>query len=130
GNDVVAVALAHGLAIMVMVIALGHISGGHFNPAVTIAALFTRRISSMTAISYIAFQLAGATVAAALLYATVPNGSILLSRAVPDLGAGMSARNGTLLELVMTFLLVTVIFGAALDPRGRANNVAGLGIGL
>ena len=67
GNDIVAIALAHGLAIGLMAMAAGHISGGHFNPAVTIAMLVTRRIDTNRAIAYIIAQLAGALAAAGVL---------------------------------------------------------------
>ena len=60
GNDIVAVALANGLAIAIMVTNLGHISGGHFNPSITLGFLATRRITVPLAISYWASQLAGA----------------------------------------------------------------------
>src|ERR671923_2143144 len=63
----VGVAFAHGLAIAVMVSAVGHISGGHFNPAVTFGFVVTRRIAPTLAIVYLSMQLAGATAAAALL---------------------------------------------------------------
>src|SRR5215217_2142605 len=64
GNDLVGVALAHGLAIAVMVSAVGHISGGHFNPAVTLGFALTRRITPVLAVVYIVAQLAAATLAA------------------------------------------------------------------
>src|ERR1700756_2663546 len=64
GNDIVAVALANGLAIAIMVTNFGHISGGHFNPSITLGFLVTRRITLPLALSYWAAQLAGAVVAA------------------------------------------------------------------
>src|SRR5689334_8164589 len=66
-GGIVGVALAHGLAIAVMVSAVGHISGGHFNPAVTAGFLVTRRIEPKLAGLYIVTQLVAATVAAILL---------------------------------------------------------------
>lgn len=67
-----AIALAHGLAIGIMVSALGHISGAHFNPAVTIGLWVTRRIHTLDALSYWIAQLAGAAAAAYLLRALLP----------------------------------------------------------
>ena len=64
GGSLVAVALAHGLAIATMVSAVGHVSGGHFNPAVTVAAWVTRRMTSGAAVAYVVAQLAGATIGA------------------------------------------------------------------
>jgi len=66
------IALAHGLAIAIMVSALGHISGGHFNPAVTIGFWVTKRVNTVDTILYWAAQLAGATAAAFLLKAVIP----------------------------------------------------------
>src|SRR6184192_4205562 len=64
GHDIVAVALANGLAIGLMVSNLGHISGGHFNPAITLGFLATRRITPRLAAFYWTAQFAGATIAA------------------------------------------------------------------
>jgi len=65
GLNLTAIGLAHGLAIGVMVSALGHISGGHFNPAVTFGFFVTRRIEPRLAAAFWFFQLAGAIIAAA-----------------------------------------------------------------
>src|SRR3982750_2029644 len=59
GLTLVAVAFAHGLAIAVMVSAVGHISGGHFNPAITLGFLVTRRIAPSLAVVYWSMQFAG-----------------------------------------------------------------------
>src|SRR5436190_22952083 len=67
GGDIVAVALANGLAIGIMVSNLGHISGGHFNPAITLAFTLARRITARLAAVYWVAQLAGAVLAALLL---------------------------------------------------------------
>src|SRR6266403_2444273 len=62
GQDIVAVALANGLAIGIMVTNLGHISGGHFNPAITLSFLATRRITPRIAVVYWIAQFGGAVV--------------------------------------------------------------------
>src|SRR5881227_4401189 len=67
GNDLVAVALANGLAIGLMVSNFGHISGGHFNPAITLGFVATRRITLPLAVAYWASQLLGAISAAYIL---------------------------------------------------------------
>ncbi len=72
GIGLLTVALAHGLAIAIMVSALGHISGGHFNPAVTIGFWVTKRVNTLDALSYWAAQLFGATAAAFLLKVVLP----------------------------------------------------------
>src|SRR6476619_5100850 len=69
GQDIVAVALANGLAIGIMVTNLGHISGGHFNPAITLGFVATKRIERRLAGLYWAFQLLGAVEAALILRA-------------------------------------------------------------
>ncbi len=132
GNDrvtLVGVALAHGLAIAIMISALGAISGGHFNPAVTIGIWVTRRIDTMLAVGYIVAQLAGAAIAAAALSMLYPEG--LRSAATlgtPGLGAGIDFARGVGIEAVLTFFLVTAIFGTAVDSR--APKLGGLAIGL
>src|SRR5215467_7575660 len=72
GIGLLAIALAHGLAIAIMVSALGHISGGHFNPAITIGLWVTKRVNTVDVVLYWIAQLAGAIVAAFLLKAIVP----------------------------------------------------------
>src|SRR4029079_12538162 len=67
GQDIVAVALANGLAIGIMVSNLGHISGGHFNPAITLGFLVTKRITTPLAVAYWVAQFGGAIVAGAIL---------------------------------------------------------------
>src|SRR5215208_5773919 len=125
----VGIALAHGLAIAVMVSAVGHISGGHFNPAVTFGFLVTRRMAPRLAVAYLAAQLGGA-VGAALLLRGVFSPDSLLDPAVPQLADGLGAGSGLLLEGVLTFFLVWVVFATAADPRGTFKSIAGLAIGL
>ena len=131
-GDIVAIALAHGLAIALMVTAVGHISGGHFNPAVTLAMLVTGRIELSEAIRYRFAQLAGAAGAALVLLATL--GTSIRDAGVnvgtPGIGAGFDAKNALVAEIVGTFFLVFVIFGVAVDKRGTFKILAGLPIGL
>lgn len=131
GADLVGVALAHGLAIAVMASAVGHISGGHFNPAVTFGFLVTRRIDPALALVYWLSQLAGATLGALLLRWIYPADVVEGSRlGVPALGEGVGAGAGFVVEVVLTFFLVWVIFATAADPRGAFKSIAGLAIGL
>ncbi len=125
-SGLVGIALAHGLVLMAMIFALGHVSGGHFNPAVTIAMLLNKEIKTEKAIGYIGSQLLGASFAGFLLLAFFPAAGGL---GVPALGSGMSFAQGALLEAILTFFLVTVIFGVAVDKKGSPQ-VAGLAIGL
>jgi len=135
GGNLVAVALAHGLAIGLMVAALGHISGGHFNPAVTISMLATGEIKLTRAITYIIAQVLGGVAGAGVLTLVFPalgpmgrnNPGVNLG--LPGLGPDVSVSGGLIMEVVMTFFLVLVIFGTVVDPRGP-KAIAPLAIGL
>jgi len=127
GQDIVAVALANGLAIGIMVSSLGHISGGHFNPAITLGFVATRRITLPLAAAYWASQFAGAIVAAAILRGLFSHGDFL--GAVPH-AAGFGAGKGLVVEIILTFFLVWAVFATAVDPRGAFKSIAGLAIGL
>lgn len=125
----VAVALAHGFAIAVMVSTFGHVSGGLFNPALTLGLWATRRLSNIDAASYIGAQLVGAVVAALALLALFPEEGILETKlGTPLLGAGVDFAQGVGIEAVLTFFLMLAVFGTALDRRGP--RVGGLFIGL
>ena len=129
GGGLLGVALAHGLAIAIMASAVGHISGGHFNPAVTLGFLVTRRIAPGLAVGYWIAQLAGATVGALALRATFPSEANLDS-GVPVVNPAIGTGSAVVLEAIMTFLLVWVIFATAADPGGAFKSIAGLAIGL
>ena len=131
GGDLVAIALAHGLAIAVMVTALGHISGGHFNPAVTIATMFTKKIGVELGLLYIIFQLLGSIFGAFLLVASFPASLYEpVALGTPGLSGDITAPNAVVIEAILTFFLVFVIFGAAIDARNQMKALAGLAIGL
>jgi aquaporin Z len=135
GGNLVAVSLAHGLAIGLMVAALGHVSGGHFNPAVTTSMLLTGQIALTRAVSYIVAQVLGATAGAGLLTLIFPalgpmgrnNPGVNLG--LPGLGPDVSVSGALIMEGVMTFFLILVIFGTIIDPRGP-KAIAPLAIGL
>jgi aquaporin TIP len=127
GQDIVAVALANGLAIGIMVSNLGHISGGHFNPAITLAFVATRRITGALAVAYWVAQLAGAIVAAAILRGLFAREPFLA--AVPHAG-DFGDFKGFVLEIILTFLLVWAVWATAVDPGGAFKAIAGLAIGL
>jgi MIP family channel proteins len=131
GSGLVTIAIAHGLAIAVMVSAVGHISGGHLNPAVTVAAAAARKIVPREALLYIGAQLAGAVAGAAVLRGAVPESLWRqVNLGTPGLGGGVNAAQAVVIEAVLTFLLVWVIFATAVDPRGAFGKVAGLTIGF
>jgi aquaporin TIP len=129
GGSLLVIAVAHGLALATMISALGSWSGAHFNPAVTFGFVITRRMSMTSAITYWVSQLAGAIAASFLLRSIVPGeAGEAVHFGVPMLAAGVSVSQGLLLEFVMTFLLVTAVWGTAVDERGP--RIGGFGIGL
>jgi aquaporin TIP len=129
--SLIGVALAHGLAIGVMVSALGHISGAHFNPAITFGLLVTRRIKPPVAALYWISQLAGAAVAALLVQELIPTVQTeAVNLGVPAVGNGVSPGEAFGLEAILTFFLAWVVFASAVDPRGTFKSIAGLAIGL
>jgi len=129
GNSLVGVALAHGLAIGVMASAVGHISGGHFNPAVTFGFVVTRRMDVALAGVYWITQLAAGVVAALALRLIFPDQANLDS-GVPVVNNAIGSGSGILAEAILTFFLVWVVFATAADPRGAFKSIAGLAIGL
>jgi aquaporin TIP len=131
GGGLVTIALAHGLAIAVMVSAVGHVSGGHFNPAVTVAAWVTRRLGTGATLAYIAAQLGGGVLGALALRFLLP-GQIWSDVALgtPLVNPILADWQAIAIEAVLTFLLVWVVFATALDPEGSFNKIAGLAIGL
>lgn len=114
-GSLVNVAFAHGLAIYVMVAALGVESGGHFNPAVTLALLATRRIAPPRAAMYVVAQLVGALLASGLIAGAF--GPEAVADGTPAPVDTITALGAMVLEAVATFFLVLVIFGTALDER-------------
>lgn len=131
GGNLTAIGLAHGLAIAVMASAVGHISGGHFNPAVTFGFVVTRKIEIHLAAAYWFAQLVGAILAAFLLQAVLPEQQVdAVNLGAPSLAPGISGGGGVVIEGVLTFFLVWVVFATAADPRGAFASIAGLAIGL
>jgi MIP family channel proteins len=124
----VGVALAHGLALAVMVTATAHISGGHLNPAVTLGLFAGGRVKPLQAVVYIISQLLGGAVAAALLVASFP-ATVAPEVGTPTLGQGVTTGEAILIEAVLTFFLVFVVAGTAVDDRSPAR-IGGLAIGF
>ena len=135
----IAIALGHGLAIALLVSATAHLSGAHINPAVTFAAMITKRISLVQGVAYIVAQLIGAALAALVLASVLPSaisggiGGGAGTLGTHALGSGMgwsiSAGQGVAIEIILTAALVFVVFGAAMDKRG-VGMAAPLAIGL
>ena len=109
----VGIALVFGLIIMVMIYAGGHLSGAHYNPAVTVAFALARHFPAREAAAYIGAQVAGATLAALLLLAAWPDDPANLGATVPSVGTGTAL----LYEVVLTAFLMFVITAVATDTR-------------
>ena len=112
GLGQVGIAVAFGLAIATMIYALGHVSGAHFNPAVSFGFALTRHFPWSGVVGYRAAQVAGAVAAALLLRASLGD--------VANVGATVpsgSDRQAFLWEVVLTFFLMLVIMAVATDTR-------------
>ena len=138
GDSLVTVALAHGFTILVMVAAMGAVSGAHINPAVTFGFVVTGRMNPVTGAIYVAAQLAGAVAAGGLLLVVLGGTDVVASAGksaaeviaagTPQL-TGVSVATGIILEIVATYILVFVIFGSAVDDRAP-KSVFPIAIGL
>ncbi len=137
-NSLLLIAFAHGLAIFIGVSAVGHISGGHFNPAVTFGFLITRKIAPLTAVAYIGSQLLGAIIGVLILRVIFSGGESVSAMGyaaevtnlgVPALHGDVSVPIGILIEAALTFILVFVIFQVAVDEKGPST-IAPIAIGL
>lgn len=139
GIGLLGVSLAFGLTVLTGAYALGHISGGHFNPAVSFGLLAGKRFPASDLVPYIIAQVAGAIVAAAVLY-LIASGKEgfslaggLASNGYGDLSPGKYALYaGFVAEVVLTFVFVMIILGAtdARAPAGFAPIAIGLGLTL
>jgi len=129
GIGLLGIALAHAVVLSVMISATMTISGGHLNPAVTVGLLATRRIDMVSAAGYIVVQLAAACLAAFLVKLLLPADAVRSSMVgVPVIASSVTLGQAVGIELVLTFFLVSAVFGTAVSPD--APRVAGFGIGL
>jgi aquaporin Z len=129
GIGLLGIALAHAIVLSVMVSATMTISGGHLNPAVTLALLLRRRIDLPSAAGYIIAQLAAAVLAAFLVKLLLPDNAVRNAMlGLPVIASSVSLGQAVGIELVLTFFLVSAVYGTAVSPD--APRVAGFGIGL
>ncbi len=129
GGSTVAVALAHGLALALLLSALGHVSGGFFNPALTLGLWVTRRLDTVETVTYIAVQLLGAVAAALALVVLFPDSL----REVNGLGTPLLSDvttfiQGVGLEGILAAFLMLAVLGTVIDRRGP--RLGGFGVGL
>jgi len=127
GHDMLGVALAHGLTIAVFVTATLHISGGNFNPAVTFGLLCGGHMTLQNALRYWGAQLLGGFIAALICLGLF--GRDVVVTGTPQLAINLSGMQGILVEAILTFFLVFVVYGTAVDQRTRGAAVAGFAIG-
>ncbi|OUN71928.1 MIP family channel protein [Barnesiella sp. An55] len=130
GVGTLGVAMAFGLSVVAMAYTIGGISGCHINPAITLGVWLSKRMSGKDAVMYMIFQVIGAIIGSAVIYALVSTGG--------SSGATMTGANGFgegealqafIAEAVFTFIFVLVVLGTTDEKRG-AGNFAGLAIGL
>lgn len=129
------VALAFGLTVLTMVYAIGHVSGGHLNPAVTVGLVVAKRFPASDLVAYVVAQVVGAIVAAAVLY-VIASGSagFTLANGFAANGFGAHSPGGYTLtaalvtEVVLTLMFLWVILGAT--DRRAPQGFAGIAIGL
>ena len=126
---VAATALAFGLAVVAMAYTIGGISGCHINPAITLGCLLSKRISCKDATWYMVFQVIGAFIGSAILFALTSTTAVEGTGA-NDLQEGVSMWGGLIAEIVFTCVFVLVVLGATAKTNGATNNFAGLAIGL
>ena len=129
-ETVVGTAAAFGLAVVAMAYTIGGISGCHINPAITVGALLSGRMSGKDAGMYILFQCIGAFIGALLLFVLTSSVANLSGTGANDLQEGVSVIGGLLAEIIFTAVFVLVVLGATSKTNGATNNLAGLAIGL
>jgi aquaporin Z len=136
GVGLTGISLAFGISIVAAAYGIGQISGAHLNPAVSLGAFLSGRMSAASLVTYVIAQLVGAVIGAAVLY-LIASGKTGYDIAVNGLGQNgygsgylgeYSLTSALVFETVMTFLFVTVILGATQD--GAPAGFAGLAIGL
>lgn len=107
GTPLLIIALGFGFALLIGLYAFGEVSGGHFNPAVSLAALIDKRIDVSTFVMYVIAQVAGAVLAGLALAAAISRNFVASTATVP--GPGVSDMDAFLLEVIFTAFFVAVI---------------------
>lgn len=125
-GGLLAIAFAHGLTIAVMATATGSISGGHLNPAVTLVMLLAKKVTAADACAYVVAQIAAGFAAGAVLLGTYDPS--VIAAGTPQLADGITMAQAFTAEILATFMLVFVIFGAAVHHK--APEVGGIYIGF
>ena len=130
-ESILMISLSHGAVIALMVYAFGHVSGAHINPAVTIPMMITKKISVADGVGYIAFQIIGGIIATLSLMLILPEiGKPVLwgGHGGPSELLNNSIMSGFVVEVILTFFLVVVIFMTAVHKKAP-KSVYGAAIG-
>jgi len=128
--SVIGTAIAFGLAVVAMAYTIGGISGCHINPAITLGCFLTKRIDAKDCAMYMLFQVIGAFIGSALLYALVATAPGLAGGTTTGANACAAGQtNGLIAEIILTCVFVLVVLGTT-DAKKGAGNFAGLAIGL
>jgi len=128
--SVIGTAIAFGLAVVAMAYTIGGISGCHINPAITLGCFLTKRIDAKDCAMYMLFQVIGAFIGSALLYALVTTAPGLAGGTTTGANACAAGQtNGLIAEIILTCVFVLVVLGTT-DAKKGAGNFAGLAIGL
>jgi MIP family channel proteins len=129
GVTYVGIALAHGVGMAVLISSLMSVSGGHFNPAVSLGVFVAGKIDGRTLGRYVLAQLIGGIAGAALLRVVFNEAAVrAVSAGAPHLSLTISFGQAVALEAVLTFFLVSAVFGTAVSSE--APKIGGFGIGL
>ncbi|XP_070579411.1 uncharacterized protein [Ptychodera flava] len=128
-SGLIAAALAHGLAIFLLIAGIGAVSGGHFNPAVTLGVMCSGGIHLILGCLYIVFQLVGAICGSALVLAVLTKEQFdFINGGATLLGAGIATDKAVGCEWVLTMVLVSTVLQTAVDSK--PSNLAPLAIGM
>ena len=137
GIGLLGVALAFGLTVLTMVYAFGHISGGHFNPAVSFGLMVSGRFSAADFIPYVIAQVIGATAAAGILYCIASgNVDFNIANGLANNGYGehspgnYSAMSGFIIEVIMTFMFLFIILSVTDEGASKGSAAIAIGLGL
>ena len=129
GAAALSIALANGIGLALAITIMMPISGGHLNPAVSVALWLGKQIDALTLGKYVLAQLLGAIVAALLIKALFPAGAVrMTSLGTPQVSGSMGLGGAIALEAIFTFFLVSAVYGTCVSPQKE--RVAGFAIGL
>ncbi|MGR3317515.1 MAG: MIP/aquaporin family protein [Candidatus Anammoxibacter sp.] len=128
GFGLLGISIAFGFVVVAIAYSLGYISGAHINPVVTVSMVVSNRMDAQTGFMYIVSQLGGAVVGAFLLKFLFPE-ALAVNLGTCALGSGVTVLQAIVMESIITFLLVFVVYATVVDKRATPA-LAGLAIGL